>query len=187
MAAAAAAGASDWVSGYGTGANQRGQRTGGARHGEYEEPISSGPEPAPAPRLAGLADHSGEAQASAEPRLSELGSRQPRLGVGGGLQGRPGVGMAPWSQAPLRVRVADAPLLPNPRAPGGQVADRPATGRGSFPGSFQSYPTTRSCVPTFRAPVRPASPEPRGGRDGRSEARPGGDALRGLPDPPRGR
>lgn len=33
VAAAAAAGASDWVSGSGTGANQRGQRTGGARHG----------------------------------------------------------------------------------------------------------------------------------------------------------
>lgn len=35
MAAAAAAGASDWVSGSGTGANQRGQRTGGARHGVH--------------------------------------------------------------------------------------------------------------------------------------------------------
>lgn len=67
VAAAAAAGASDWVSGSGTGANQRGQRTGGARHGECKEPISSGPEPAPAPRLAGLADHSGEAQAPVEP------------------------------------------------------------------------------------------------------------------------
>lgn len=33
VAAAAAAGASDWVSESGTGANQRGQRTGGARHG----------------------------------------------------------------------------------------------------------------------------------------------------------
>lgn len=77
VAAAAAAGASDWVSGSGTGANQRGQRTGGARHGEYEEPISSGPEPAPAPRLAGLADHSGEAQASVEP-----GSRAEAAGVG---------------------------------------------------------------------------------------------------------
>ncbi|XP_023589929.1 nuclear transcription factor Y subunit alpha isoform X5 [Trichechus manatus latirostris] len=33
VVAAAAAGASDWVSGSGTGANQRGQRTGGARHG----------------------------------------------------------------------------------------------------------------------------------------------------------
>lgn len=70
VAAAAAAGASDWVSGSGTGANQRGQRTGGARHGECEEPISSGPEPAPAPRLAGLADHSGKAQAPVEPRES---------------------------------------------------------------------------------------------------------------------
>lgn len=67
VAAAAAAGASDWVSESGTGANQRGQRTGGARHGECEEPISSGPEPAPAPRLAGLADHSGEAQEPVEP------------------------------------------------------------------------------------------------------------------------
>ncbi|XDA86924.1 hypothetical protein R6Z07F_016633 [Ovis aries] len=35
VAAAAAAGASDWVSGSGTGANQRGQRTGGARHGVH--------------------------------------------------------------------------------------------------------------------------------------------------------
>lgn len=122
-----------------------------------------------------------------EPRLPDVGSRQPRLGAGGGLQGRPGVEMASWSQAPLRVQVADAPLLPDPRVPGGQVADRPATRRGSFPGSFQPYPTTRPCVPTFRALGRPASPEPRGGRDGRSEARPGGDAQRGLPDPPRGR
>lgn len=67
MAAAAVAGASDWVSESGSGANQRGQRTGGARHGEYQEPISSGPEPAPAPGLAGLADHSGKAQAPVEP------------------------------------------------------------------------------------------------------------------------
>lgn len=33
VAAAAVAGASDWVSESGSGANQRGQRTGGARHG----------------------------------------------------------------------------------------------------------------------------------------------------------
>lgn len=34
------------------------------------------------------------------------------------------------------------------------------TDRGSFPVSFQPHPTTCSCVPMFRAPVRPAYPEP---------------------------
>lgn len=73
-----------------------------------------------------------------EPRLPELSSQRPRLGVRGGLRGPSSFGMAPWSQAfrdldPLRVLVADAPLVPDPRVPGGQVADRPATGRGGFP------------------------------------------------------
>lgn len=99
-----------------------------------------------------------------EPRLPELGSQQPRLGVCGGLRGPSNVGMAPWSQAfwdldTLRVPVADAPLVPDPRVPGGQVADRPTTGRGGFPKSFQPHPTACSCVPAFRAPARSTYPE----------------------------
>lgn len=49
----------DWVSGAGSGANQRGTRTGGARHGECEQPIWSPRAPAPAPGLAGPSDQSG--------------------------------------------------------------------------------------------------------------------------------
>lgn len=99
-----------------------------------------------------------------EPRLPELGSQQPRLGVCGGLRGPSNIGMAPWSQAfwdldTLRVPVADAPLVPDPRVPGGQVADRPTTGRGGFPKSFQPHPTACSCVPAFRAPARSTYPE----------------------------
>lgn len=52
-------GGADWVSGTGSGANQRGTRTGGARHGECEQPIWSPRAPAPAPGLAGPSDQSG--------------------------------------------------------------------------------------------------------------------------------
>lgn len=129
MAAAAAAGASDWVSGSGTGANQRGQRTGGARHGEYEEPISSGPEPAPAPRLAGLADHSGEAQASAEP-----GSRAEAAGAG-----QPAApARSRWRPAGA-ARLGDGTLEPgsSPGAGGGCTA----APRSSGPGRAGGRPT----------------------------------------------
>lgn len=52
-------GGADWVSGAGGGANQSGTRTGGARHGECEQPIWSPRAPAPAPGLAGPSGQSG--------------------------------------------------------------------------------------------------------------------------------
>lgn len=101
-----------------------------------------------------------------EPRLRELGSQQPRLSPGSefveAYRGRPTPGMAPWSQAFWdldTLRVPDAPLVPDSRVAGGQVADRPTTGRGGFPTSFQPHPTACSCVPAFRAPARPTYPE----------------------------
>lgn len=194
VAAAAAAGASDWVSGSGTGANQRGQRTGGARHGEYEEPISSGPEPAPAPRLAGLADHSGEAQASVEP-----GSRAEAAGAGepaaparspwrptGAVQrrdGAPGPGSSESGSAPgARGRCAAAPCCSGTGRAAGQAAGR---GPWRSPRVVPASSSDLSLCPHVPGPGEarvPGAPR-QSGRQIRSEARRGRAAQPARPTP----
>lgn len=66
-------GGADWVSGTGGGANQSGTRTGGARHGEFEQPIWSPRAPAQEP---GLAGPSGQSEGRARARAGRaLGQR----------------------------------------------------------------------------------------------------------------
>lgn len=75
----------DWVSGAGSGANQRGTRTGGARHGECEQPIWSPRAPAPAPGLAGPSDQSGgRSQGRARPAGAGGAAGTGRGGAGRG-------------------------------------------------------------------------------------------------------
>lgn len=165
VAAAAAAGASDWVSESGTGANQRGQRTGGARHGEYEEPISSGPEPALAPRLAGLADHSGEAQAP-------VGPGEPSGASPSAAAGCPGWGpRGDWASGPgLRsppARDGARERLLGVRALTGRCC-RPVVAPTVGPVPGPGVLTRRPRAPSTHARVR--APRPRIGKGGRTPA-----------------